>query len=96
MPVVLADGEDRDDVGVMELGGGVGLALEALAGLSRQAEAGGQDLEGNAAIQRDLPGLVDDAHAAATDLADELEVAESPERRGSEVPLGAAASLGLV
>ena len=47
-----------------------------------EAEAGAEDLQGHRAVERHLPGLVDDAHAAAAELAHDLEVAESlPARR---------------
>ena len=75
--VVLADGVDRDDVGVVQLGRGLGLALEALLGLGAHAQRGREDLQGHAALERDLAGLVDHAHTATADLAQQLEVAEA-------------------
>ena len=41
----------------------------------------GQDLQGHVAAQRLLLGLVDDAHAAAADLAEDAEVAQLLQRR---------------
>jgi hypothetical protein len=72
---------DRDDVRVVELGGGACLALEALGGIARHAEVRWKDLESNAAAERDLAGLVDDAHAAAADLPEKLEVAQTLDGR---------------
>ena len=56
------DREDRHDVGVVELGGGVGLGLESpeLGRVERRGER--QHLERDAAPQRDLLGLVNDPH----------------------------------
>ena len=64
--------------GWCEVRGGVGFVLEALQ-LPR-VEHGGerQHLERDAAAERNLLGLVDDAHAAAADLAEDAEVAEDP------------------
>ena len=74
--VLLAGGVDRHDVGVVQLGRRLGLAAEALHRLGRQSQAGGEHLERHLAVERDLPRLVDDAHAAAAELADDLEIAE--------------------
>jgi hypothetical protein len=41
-----------------------------------QRQAGAEYLERDLAVERDLPGLLDDAHAAATNLADELKIAK--------------------
>ena len=65
-----ADGEDRDDVRVVQLRRGLGLVLEPLQLARVERGREGQHLQGHAAAQRDLLGLVDDAHAAAADLAD--------------------------
>ena len=65
----LADGVDLDDVRVLELGDRLGLAEEAGDGLGRGVRAGQDHLERARAIEPDLPGLVDDAHAAAAQLA---------------------------
>ena len=74
--VLLADGEHGHDVRVMELGGRLGFVAEAgdLPLVEHRGE--GQHLERDAAIERLLVGLVDDAHAAAADLADDLVVAD--------------------
>ena len=76
LALVLADLVDRHDAGVVEVAGGLGLGVEPLdVGLA--GELPGQDhLQGHEAVEAHLPGLVDDAHAAAGDLAEDLVVAE--------------------
>ena len=72
-----ADRVDRDDVGVVQLRGGLGLDAEPgdLAGVDGGGER--QDLQRHATAERALHGLVDDAHAAAPQLADDAEITES-------------------
>ena len=79
--VLLADAEDRDDVGVVQLGSGFRLALEPPLGLGVQQHVLGQHLERHVAPQRHLLGLVDDAHAPLADLAEDAEIAELPQAR---------------
>ena len=90
LPVVLADLVDRHDAGMVEVGGGLGLGVEPL-DVGVVGELAGEDhLEGHGAVQADLPRLVDDPHAAAGDLAEQLVVAEAPGmpgRGGSGRPL---------
>ena len=69
---MLADVEDLDDVGVLELGDGLGLGQEAGGGLGAGVRAGQDHLQGDDAVEPDLAGLVDDAHAAAAQLAHDL------------------------
>ena len=45
-------------------------------GLARDGDAGKRDLECHATVERALDGLVDHAHAAAGDLAHDLEIAQ--------------------
>ena len=80
-----ADGVDRHDVRVVQLRRRLGLVLEALQlpGVQRRRER--QHLEGDAPAQRQLHRLVDDAHAAAADLADDAEIAERLRRAGASV-----------
>ena len=62
--------------GCCELGDGLGLDAEARA-LVRAGVAAGEDhLEGDEAVELRLPGLVDDAHAAAAQLALNLETGD--------------------
>ena len=62
---------------MVERGGGAGFVFEA--GQLLLVEHGGerQHLQGDAAAEGDLLGFVDDAHAAAADLAEDAEVAEA-------------------
>ena len=64
----LAGVVDGQDVRVLEPGGEVDLALEAL-GAERGGELGEQDLEGDRAVVAEVVGQVDDGHAAAAELA---------------------------
>ena len=84
-PVLLADAEDRHDVGVVQPCSGPRLTLEAgqLAGVEQGVV--GQDLQGHVPAERLLLGLVDDAHAAPAYFAEDAEVAQSlqPPARGA-------------
>ena len=74
----MSDVEDGDDVGVVEAGGGLGLVQKALeAGASRAHGAGVEHLEGDGAVEVDVDGLVDDAHAAGAEFADDAVAGES-------------------
>ncbi len=76
LAIVLADLVDGDDVRVVEPGDGLGLVAEP-ADLVVGGQRGGPDhLQGDGAVQADLSGLVDDAHAAAAELGLDLVVAE--------------------
>ena len=74
LPVVLVDVVDRTDVGVLERGGGAGLALEPLEGLRIADQILGQELQRDAAAELQVLGLVDDAHAAAAELREDAVV----------------------
>src|SRR5947209_5137089 len=76
---VLADLVDGDDVRVLEVGGGFGLAQESLDLVRAGQGAGADQFDGHVTIQTRLPGLPDDPHAAPGDLFEELVVAEIPE-----------------
>src|SRR5262249_34136711 len=71
-----AGAKDGDDVGVLELGGGLGFDLEALKALGVEGGGTGEEFDGDAEIDRDLGRLVDEAHAAAVDFADNAVIAE--------------------
>ncbi len=74
--LVLADLVDRYDPRVIEPGGGLGLQVKP-PDVHLVGELARQDhLERHRAIQADLAGAVDDAHAAAGDLGEQLVVAE--------------------
>jgi hypothetical protein len=91
-----ADGEDGDDVGVVELRGGLGFYLETAEVEGIEGGGEGEDLEGHAAVERELLGLEDDAHAAAADRAEDLEVAEAGVDGGVDWGCQACWSLDLV
>ena len=83
LPLVLADLVDRHDPGMIEIGGRLGLGVEA-ADVGLVGELAGEDhLERDGPVEADLPGLEDDAHAAAGELADDLVVAEIADARGA-------------
>ena len=73
--------EDRDDVGVVQQCGGPGLAAKAFRAWGSWQRARVQDLEGHEPPKLVVLGLVDDAHAAAAQLAQDL-VPRQHERRG--------------
>ena len=86
LTLVLADLVDRHDPRMIEVGRRLGLGVEAL-DVGLVGELAGQDhLEGDGAVEADLPGLEDDAHAAAGDLADDLVVAEVADADGGDDP----------
>ena len=65
---MLVDVIDGADIGVIEGGGGLGLALEALQGLMVLGHIIGQELERYETVELGVLGLVDHAHAAAAQL----------------------------
>ena len=84
LPLVLPDLEDRDDAGMVEVGGRLGLGVEAF-DVGVVGELTGEDhLERDRPIEAHLPRLEYDAHSPAGDLADDLVVAEVADAR----PLG--------
>ena len=87
---VLAHIVDRNDVGVVQPCRGAGLAAEPLLDQPVAGNLPWQDLERHAAAQRDLLGLVHDAHAAPADLAEDPVVADLLREwwiRGRESPV---------
>ena len=74
--VLPAHAEDRHDVGVVQPRRRLRLALEPPHLLRVQQRAGREDLQRHAAAQRLLLGLVDHAHAAPADLAEDAVVAQ--------------------
>ncbi len=69
LAVVLADLVDRDDAGVIEQRDGLGLVLEPPQLVVAGEQPGLEHLQCDGAVEGDLAGLVDDAHAAAAQLA---------------------------
>ncbi len=70
--VLLPDVEQRADVGVIQLRDRARLALEPLAELRSGGDLRGQRLDGDAAIEPRVAGLVDLAHAAGAQRADDF------------------------
>jgi hypothetical protein len=73
----LADAVDGHDVRVPQPCRRLGLALEAREQPAVLAHRGWQDLERHSPVQADLPRLVDHTHAAAAQLAQDLELAQA-------------------
>jgi hypothetical protein len=94
-----ADVVDGDDVGVGELGEGLGLAQEA--DLAAAAGSGAQELEGDLAVEVGVEGGVDDAHGAGAEAIEEDVAADAEAARevlggGDEgVARGAGGALGV-
>ena len=78
--LAFADGVDRDDMGVGQPGGGLGLAGKALADVLLEGELGRQHLDGDAALEPLVPRPVDHPHPATPDLA--LDGIGIPQRLG--------------
>ncbi len=74
-----------DDAGVLQLGGGGGLGVEAVAVVGVGESAAEDHLQGDGAVEADVAGLEDDAHAAAADLLDEFVVGEAVEGEAADV-----------
>ena len=79
--LLLPDGEDRNDVRMVQLGGRLSFVAEPgdLPLIEHRGKR--KNLQRHLAIERFLVGLVDDAHAAAADLADDAVVADLPRLR---------------
>ena len=71
-PLVVAVFVDLDDSRVLDLGDGAGLDVESRDLVGRGVRPGKDHFERDQAIQPDVPGFVDDAHAASADLRDDL------------------------
>ena len=67
---------DGDDVGVLQVGGGFGLAQKSFDLVRAGQGAGADHFQGHVPIQTRLPGLPDDSHAAPGDLFEKLVVAK--------------------
>ena len=81
-PVVLADLVDRHDVRMIQLRGGLGFRMEPLHFLATGELAGEDQLEGDDAVEADLAGAINRAHAAAGELTKQLVVAKGVEWGG--------------
>jgi hypothetical protein len=76
LAVVLAHLVERHDPGVVEQRHGLGLVLEPPQIVVVGQDAGLDHFKGHRPVETELAGLVDDAHAAAAQLAADLVVAE--------------------
>ena len=71
-PARATDPVNRNDVGMLELGGGTGLALKALDELGVERERERQHLDGHLALERPVARAVDHRHAPAPQLLQDL------------------------
>ena len=85
---VLADLEDRHDVGVVQPRRRLRLAAEPLQRLGVVRDLVRQDLQRHPAAQADLLGLVDDPHAAPADLPEDPVVAQPLRPARDRIPRG--------
>jgi hypothetical protein len=74
---VLPHVEEGADVGVVEGGDGLRLALEARAALLVLGEGGGEDLDRDGAVEAGVPAAPDLAHPAGADRRQQLASAAS-------------------
>src|SRR6516165_3298343 len=81
-----SDSVDRHDIRVMQARGRLRLILKALELARVKNRCQGENLDRHLAPQRDLLRLVDDSHAAATDLADDPVVAQDTIDDGPREP----------
>ena len=65
--VGFADVVDRAEVGMVQGGGGLRFSLEAGEGLRVFRDVVRQEFQSDETVQSDILGLVDDAHASATE-----------------------------
>ena len=97
MAVVPPHAEDRDDIGVVQPRRGPRLPLETLHLLRVSESRIRQNLQRDASAQRFLLGLVDHAHAAAANLAEDAVVAQPRQpRRGVNRHQAAGGVVGAV
>ncbi|HJR11371.1 MAG TPA: hypothetical protein VJ823_08130 [Rhodanobacteraceae bacterium] len=75
----------RNDVRMLHARGVLLLALEALDEIARGPRAGGQQLDCDDAVERDMTGAVHRAHATLTDSFQQLVIPEVPLHRVSKV-----------
>src|SRR5689334_11873056 len=71
-PVPLVDAVDRNDVGMAELRGGLGLFQEPRPNLTAERELGGEQLDRDGSFQSAILRLIDDSHPSSADLTVEL------------------------
>ncbi len=76
---VFTDVVDGDDVRVAQAGRSFGLGAEAFHKRVAGEAPKEQHLHGNDAVQRDLPGAINDAHTPARDFVEQFVVSERPQ-----------------
>ena len=69
-------GVQRGDVGVIQIGLGLGFGAETLFQIGIAREFGAEGFDGDDTVERGVDGFVDDAHAAFTELVDDFVIAE--------------------
>lgn len=72
----LTEVENADDVGVVQPGEGTGFAEEAFGEGGVVGEIGGEDFDGDGAIEPDLFGEIDGSHTSGTEKLNEFQVGE--------------------
>ena len=87
-PPRAADPVDRDDVGVLQLGGGAGLALEALDELGVERQREGQHLDRHLALELAILGPIHQRHPAPAQLLDDLVLGRRAPRGRGRSPEG--------
>ena len=85
LAVLLADVMNRADARVIQRRCGLGLTSKPLQGLAILGHAFRQELKGDKAVQPRVFGLVDNTHAAATELLDDAVVRDGLANHGVEV-----------
>jgi hypothetical protein len=85
---------DLDDVGVAQAGDRLGLALEARPLVRPGVGAGEEHLEGDGAIESQMPGLVDDTHAAPAEEGLHV-IARDPRQLGARKPRNGDIDIGV-
>ncbi len=71
---MLVDFVDGADVFVIERGGGAGFHAKALERLRAHGDVARKKFQRDAAAEGEVFGFIDDAHAAAAEFGDDLEV----------------------
>ncbi len=79
--VLVSDIVQSADVGVLQSGNGLGLALEALLEGGVGREVRGQDLDGDAAVEAGVAATIDLSHAASTERGEDFIRAKLGARR---------------
>ncbi len=77
MAVLFVDREDLNDIGVIQLGDGFRLGLEALQRRAVRRQFRAKHFHGDFALEGGLLGQVNLAHAAAADAAKNLKLAHA-------------------